>query len=53
MESVSVVDEVLCAYRLHHGNLSLEIKEDGYRESVDIGSAKALTTDGNEKARAK
>ena len=33
---VSVVDEVLCAYRLHHGNLSLEIKEDGYRESLDI-----------------
>ena len=33
---VSVVDEVLCAYRLHHGNLSLDIKEDGYRESLDI-----------------
>jgi len=33
---VCAVDEVLCGYRLHKSNLSLGIKEDGYRESVDI-----------------
>lgn len=30
------VDEVLCGYRLHDSNLSWLIKEDGYREPIDI-----------------
>lgn len=30
------VDEVLCGYRLHDSNLSWSIKEDGYREPIDI-----------------
>jgi len=30
------VDEVLCGYRLHSSNLSRSIKEDGYREPIDI-----------------
>lgn len=30
------VDKVLCAYRLHQNNLSLRLKECGYRESIDI-----------------
>ena len=33
---VIVVDEILCGYRLHNSNLSLFIREDGYRESVEI-----------------
>jgi len=34
--SAIAVDEVLCGYRLHDSNLSHFIREDGYRESVDI-----------------
>jgi len=30
------VDEVLCGYRLHDSNLSWSIREDGYREPIDI-----------------
>ena len=33
---VVAVNEVLCAYRLHQNNLSLSLKECGYRESIDI-----------------
>lgn len=33
---VVALDNVLCAYRLHQNNLSLRLKECGYRESIEL-----------------